>query len=78
MVQRLYGLKDDGVVGPKTLAKLNGLDQKALFSALWNQRKNFLQGIATGKNSVFLRGWMRRLNAVTYGKLTCNGGQVLE
>jgi lysozyme family protein len=77
-VQRLYGLKDDGVVGPKTLAKLNGMDQQALFSALWKQRKSFLQGIATGKNSVFLRGWLRRLNAVAYGKLTCNGGQVLE
>ena len=76
-VQRLFGLKDDGVVGPKTLAKLNSMDQKTLFAVLWNQRKNFLQGIATGKNSVFLKGRLRRLNAVTYGKLTCNGGQEL-
>lgn len=77
-VQKLYGLVADGIVGPKTLAKLNSLDQSSVFHTLWNQRKNFLQGIATGKNSVFLTGWMRRLNSVQYGYLRCNGGKVLE
>ena len=77
-VQSLYGLKADGLVGPKTLAKLNGLDQQSLFNTLWQQRKNFLQGIAQGKNSVFLKGWIRRLNAIKYGSLTCNGGTVIN
>lgn len=26
----------------------------------------------------FLKGWMRRLNAIEYGRLTCNGGEVIE
>lgn len=77
-VQRMCGLKDDGVVGPKTLAKLNGLDQQALFNTLWQQRKNFLQGIANGKNSVFLAGWLRRLNSVRYGSLKLNNGKILQ
>lgn len=76
-VQALYGLKADGIVGAKTLGKLNSLDQKALFNALWKQRQQFYYGISTGKNSVFLKGWLRRLNSVTYGYLLCNGGKKL-
>lgn len=77
-VQRKFGLKDDGVVGPKTLAKLNGMNQAELFQSLWTQRNNFLRSIAVGKNSVFLRGWLRRLECVRYGYLVCNGGNRLE
>lgn len=76
-VQSLYGLKADGLVGPKTLAKLNEQDQKTLFNNLWKQRQQFYKGISTGKNSVFLKGWLRRLNAVRYGSLLCNGGKLL-
>ena len=77
-VQSLYGLTADGIVGPKTLAKLNSLDQRALFNTLWKQRETFYRGIGTGKNAVFLKGWLRRLKAVRYGSLLCNGGKVLE
>lgn len=77
-VQRAYSLKDDGVVGPKTLAKLNSFDQQTLFNALWKQRESFLRGIAIGKKSVFLKGWLRRLNCVRYGYLLCDGGKRLE
>lgn len=76
-VQALYGLKADGIVGKVTLGKLNSLDQKSLFNALWKQRKVFLEGISKGKNSVFLKGWLRRLNSVRYGSLLCNGGKEL-
>ena len=76
-VQRLFGLKDDGIIGPKTLAKLNGLDQKSVFNLIWKQRKAFLESISKGKNSVFLKGWMRRLNAHRWGNILCNGGKVL-
>ncbi len=77
-VQALFGLKTDGIVGAKTLAKLNSIDGKSLFNILWKQRQSFYQGIGKGKNSVFLKGWMRRLNSVRYGSLVCNGGKVLE
>ena len=77
-VQTLFGLKADGIVGPKTLAKLNGLDQQAVFNTLWKQRKQFYNGIGVGKNSVFLRGWLRRLNSVAYGHLVCSDGKYLR
>lgn len=77
-IQSLFGLKADGIVGEKTLAKLNGLDQQALFNTLWNQRKTFYQGIGKGTNSVFLKGWLRRLECVKYGYLLCNGGKYIK
>ncbi len=77
-IQKLCGLKDDGIVGPKTLNKLNGFDQQSLFNALWNQRRAFYMGIGKGTNSVFLKGWLRRLVCVEYGHLLCNGGKYLQ
>lgn len=77
-VQTIIGVKADGIVGAKTLAKLNSFDQKSLFSILWKQRENNLRYIATLRNNkVFLEGWLRRLNSVKYGSLTCNGGKKL-
>nr|DAR62570.1 MAG TPA: putative Peptidoglycan domain protein [Bacteriophage sp.] len=35
-------------------------------------REKFLQDISKGKNSVFLKGWLRRLNGIQYGKLINN------
>jgi lysozyme family protein len=77
-IQSLFGLKADGIVGPVTLTKLNGLDQEAVFNAIWKQRKQFYNGIGKGKNSVFLKGWLRRLECVRYGYLLCNGGKKLQ
>lgn len=77
-IQKLCGLKDDGIVGPVTLNKLNGLDQQSLFNTLWNQRRAFYMGIGKGTNSVFLKGWLRRLDCVRYGHLLCNGGKYLQ
>jgi len=77
-IQKSLGLKDDGIIGPKTLAKINSLDGSILFSALWNQRRAFYMSIGKGKNSVFLKGWLRRLECVRYGYLLCNGGKKLQ
>lgn len=76
-IQRILGLKDDGIIGPKSLAKINSMKGENLFNILWKQRENFLRGIAVGGNSVFLKGWLRRLNCVRYGYLLCNGGKKL-
>lgn len=76
-VQALYGLKVDGIVGAKTIAKLNGLDQKTLFNTLLKQREQFYYGISKGKNSVFLKGWLRRLNYHKWGSITTNDHKVL-
>lgn len=76
-VQSILGLVADGIVGPKTLAKLNGFNQENLFNILWNQRRSFYMGIGKGNNSVFLKGWLRRLDCVRYGHLLCNGGKYI-
>ena len=74
--QYILGVKQDGIVGPKTLAALNNYKggQKALFDALWKERANFYGRIAKGTNAKFLKGWLNRLRGHKYGKLVCNGG----
>jgi lysozyme family protein len=65
--QRVLGVKDDGVVGPKTLAAINNYeDQEELFNKLWNRRKKHFQDIAKGGKAKFLGGWLNRLNDFKY------------
>lgn len=74
--QALLGVKVDGVVGPKTIAALNGWrDDSELFRAIWQDRKKYFELVARkGQNAKFLRGWLNRLNGIKYGRLVCNGG----
>lgn len=62
--QRLLGLKDDGVVGNITLAKVNSQDPKQLFDTIYQARVHFLQDIVTRKPSQkrFIKGWKNRLS----------------
>lgn len=63
--QRVLGVKDDGIVGPKTIAAINNYpDQKALFNKLWLRRKQHFISIANARpaNKKFLKGWLNRLN----------------
>ena len=65
-VQKILGVVDDGIVGPKTIAALNGYkNQKELFGKIWNRRKKFFDDIVKKNPSqkVFLKGWYNRLNA---------------
>ena len=65
--QRVLGVKDDGVVGPKTIAAINDYeDQEELFKKLWNRRKKHFQDIAKGGKAKFLGGWLNRLNDFKY------------
>ena len=78
--QALLGVKVDGIVGPKTIAALNGYKagQSALFKALWSDRKAFFEMVARKPGQgVFLRGWLNRLNGIKYGRLVCNGGKTI-
>lgn len=43
--QRLLGVKDDGIVGAKTLAAVNAADPDQLFEAIYNAREKFLHDI---------------------------------
>ena len=61
--QRILGVKDDGVVGPKTIASINNYpNKKELFQKLWNRRKKHFEDIAKNGKQKFLKGWLNRLN----------------
>lgn len=65
--QRVLGVKDDGKVGPKTLAAINNHpDQEELFNALWQRRKEHFESLAKGSKAKFLKGWLNRLNQLRY------------
>ena len=65
IMQRLLHLKDDGIVGPKTLAAINGADEILLYNRYKLERINYYQDLAEKKPSlkVFLKGWMNRINS---------------
>ena len=65
--QRVLGVKDDGIVGNKTISAINNYpNQKELFQKLWNRRKKHFEDIAKGNKTKFLKGWLNRLNAFKY------------
>ena len=67
--QRILDVKDDGIVGPKTLATINDYrDQSELFKKLWLRRKLHFEDIvkADPTQAVFLKGWLNRLNDFKY------------
>jgi len=67
--QRLLGVEVDGVVGPKTLAAINKYpNQRELFDKIKADRVRYFNEICEKRpaNKKFLRGWLRRLNAIEY------------
>lgn len=80
ITQAMLGLKADGIVGKKTLAALNRQDPLAFFNRLKARRKQFYERIVEKRPSQvrFLKGWLRRLDAIKYGSLTTGEGTVLK
>lgn len=68
-VQSVVGAKQDGIMGRKTLHAVNASDARALFKTLHAKRVAFLTDIAKGTQRKFLKGWLRRVNAIQYGEL---------
>jgi lysozyme family protein len=69
--QRVLGVRDDGVVGPVTLAAVNGYpDQRELFGRLWERRRLHFESIVVKDSSQgrFLRGWLNRLEDFKYSE----------
>lgn len=62
--QRILGLKEDGIVGPKTIAAVNAQDPKRFFAQVVEARAKFFRNIVKNNASqaVFLDGWLNRLN----------------
>lgn len=51
----------DGVIGSNTINATNSADERELFDMMITYRVEFFKKISAGKNSVFLKGWLRRL-----------------
>lgn len=66
--QRTLGLVADGIVGPKTIAKMNGMNQEHLFKLIYQEREKYISGIVRNNPSQkrFFNGWMNRLRDFKY------------
>lgn len=69
-IQRVLGVVADGIVGPKTLAAINGADQKALFNKVQSARKAWYESLIAANPSYekFRRGWLRRVESFTFSE----------
>ena len=67
-LQSAVGVKQDGVLGPVTLAAINGGSGATIFSSVLYQRETFYHAIASADPSQqkFLAGWLNRCEAFTY------------
>ncbi len=73
-VQKLLGVKADGIVGPKTLQALNLCDSRRLFDEIKVARVRFIRNIVARnpRQKVFESGWLRRLDSIGFGSLSLN------
>lgn len=66
--QAAIGVKADGIVGPKTIAAINGRDPKQLFDLIKQQRLAYIERICKSRptNMKYKRGWLNRLNDIKF------------
>lgn len=67
-VQKYLGLTVDGIVGEKTIAKINSENPERLFNEIKLLRLSFIEEICRSRpqNNKFKRGWINRINAIKY------------
>ena len=65
MIQRILHQKDDGMVGPKTLAAINGADEILLYNRYKQERMDYYFDLVHKKPklSMFLKGWLNRIDS---------------
>ena len=71
-IQRSVGAKDDGSIGPATLAAVAKADPRTLLQGFTNQKVAFYRGLVE-KNSTqekFLKGWLARATDVETKAMT--------
>lgn len=74
-VQRILGVTVDGVVGPNTLAAINHHRSPGLlFEEIKAARIRYVEDICKANPSQlkFLKGWKRRINAISFNELRSN------
>ena len=66
--QDLLGVIPDGIVGPKTLVAVNSRNPRELFDQIKIARFDFIEDICRKRpaNNKFKRGWMNRINDISY------------
>lgn len=66
--QKILGVSVDGIVGNQTLAAVNARDAKELFYAIKADRIRFIDEICKARpaNEKYHRGWMNRINNLTF------------
>lgn len=66
--QRVLGVTVDGIVGPQTLCAVNRQSPSRFFERIMAERKAYIDRICANRpaNNKFKRGWLRRLNAITF------------
>ena len=57
-VQKICGAEPDGVIGPKTLALLDKIDNELIIEDMYKIRQNFYESLNTF--DTFGKGWTRR------------------
>lgn len=62
--QRILGLVEDGIAGPKTVAAVNAQNPKVFHAKVFEARVAFLNNIVKNNPSQkkFIKGWLNRLN----------------
>lgn len=65
LIQRILNQKDDGIVGPRTLAAINAADELLLYNRYKQARIQYYEDLADRKPAlkVFLKGWMNRIHS---------------
>jgi type VI secretion system secreted protein VgrG len=65
LMQNLVGVKQDGQIGPATVAAINASDELELFEEYKEERKRFYVNLANRKPElqVFLKGWLNRMDS---------------
>lgn len=67
-LQKVVGVAPDGIMGPQTLAAVNGGCQEEIFNQFKKLRENFYRNIVknTTSQAKFLTGWLNRSNSFTF------------
>lgn len=69
-VQRVLGVKDDGVIGNITLSAINSQSPLPLFGKIKQARVAYIERICNARpaNNKFKKGWFNRINGLVYNE----------
>lgn len=67
-VQKVLGVKSDGIIGNVTLSAINSREPRELFGEIQDARIAYLERICNARpaNNKFIRGWLNRVNSLKY------------